>query len=332
MHSIPISCYTMRLMATIEAEFPSMQSRRDFISFSSKRRGAGGRPPRKPDIGRPSISPEPPDKGGFKPGRRPLIIAGTAFAVGAVAAAVIRPWERFITQSEKDSVPNLYLKIDEAEFWKVVKAGGKFEVLPDATDKSKLLPYSPNIYMGRSSTLFKVGINKPLNDFMIGQSKLLNPPLRTNIIFVEDWGEGDMVSGEGGFTGIKDEKEQNIVIYLKRAAWHAFKAADNQNLTIQDYYQGFISFFTSSWTVHEFGHAGAQTKTLWGKGGQIPQAKFEATHAQIFTFQKQYEALYDQAGKQGLAVNALPVVIEPIVDLDRLRTQINQEARQRGFE
>lgn len=322
----------MGLMVTIETGLHSMQSRRDFVFFSAKKKRSGGHPPRRPNIGRPSISPEPPDKGGFKLGRRPLIIAGTVVAIGA-AAAVTRPWERLISQPEKDSVPNLDLKIDEAEFWKVVKAGGKFEVLPDATDKSKLLPYSPNIYMGRSGTLFKIGINKPLIDFMIGQSKLLNPPLRTNIAFVEDWGEGDMVSGEGGFSGItKDETEQNIIIWLKRAAWHAFKAADKQNLPIQDYYQGFLSLYASSWTVHEFGHAGAETKELWKKGQQIPQAQFEAVNPQIHAFQKQYEGLYDQAGKQGLAADALLVGIEPTINLSRLRAQINQEAKQGGFE
>lgn len=238
-----------------------------------------------------------------------------------------------ISSPEKSSVPNLDLKIDEAGFWAVVRSGSRFVTLPDATDKSKLLPWSSNIYMGKSSKLFQVGINRLMADFFIRQSKLLNPPLRTNITSVEDWGQGDMVSGEGGFSGItQDETEQNVVIWLKRAAWHAFKAADQQRLPLQDYYQGFISFYTSAWLVHELGHAGAETKALWKKGQPLPQSQLDLTHPQISTFQKQYEQLYDQAGKQGLAINALLVGIEPIADLNALRTQINQEARQKGFQ
>lgn len=165
--------------------------------------------------------------------------------------------------TEKVGVPNLDLKIDEALFWITVRSGSRFGLLPDATDKSKLLLAYQNIYIGKTGSLFNIGINKPMADFLISQSKLLNPPLRTNIIFVEDWGEGDMISGEGGFTGIaKDDSEQNVVIWLKRAAWHAFKTA----------------------------------------------------------------------GKQGLASNALLVGIEPTINLNQLRAQIFQEARQRGFE
>lgn len=96
----------MGLMATIEAELSNYQSRRDFISFSSKRRGAGGYPPRRPDIGRPSISPEPPDKGGFRLGRRSLIIAGAVAVVGtiAVATALLKPWELFQTTEQEQFV------------------------------------------------------------------------------------------------------------------------------------------------------------------------------------------------------------------------------------
>ncbi len=238
-----------------------------------------------------------------------------------------------VSNKEKSNVPNLDLKIDEAGFWKTVRAGGSFQLLPDATDKSKLLPFSPGIYLGKSGILFRVGINRSMADFFIRQSKLIDPSLRTNIAFIEDWGPGDMTSGEGGFTGIdKNETEQNIIIWLKRAAWQAFKTADKQGLSVQDYYQGFISFFASSWMAHELAHAGAETKTLWKKGQQIPQAQFDATHPQIFAFQKQYEGLYDLAGKQGLAANALLVGIEPTVDLDSLRTELNQEAKQKGFE
>lgn len=238
-----------------------------------------------------------------------------------------------VSNKEKSSVPNLDLKIDEVGFWATVRSGAKFELLPDATDKSKLRLWSQDIHLGKSGNLFKVGINKPLADFLIRQSKLLNPSLRTNIAFVEDWGEGDKVSGEGGFTGItKDETEQDVIIWLKRAAWQAFKAADQQGLPVQDYYQGFISFFASSWTVHELGHAGAETKALRKKGQQTLDTQREATHPQIFAFQKQYDRLYDQAGKQGLAANALLVGIEPNINLNQLRTQIFQEAKQKGFE
>lgn len=236
-------------------------------------------------------------------------------------------------EKEETAVPNLELKIDEAGFWKVVKDGPKFELLPDATDKSKLLSLSKDIYIGKSGTLFKVAVNRPLADFLIIQSKLLNPSLRTNITFVEDWGEGDIVSGEGGFTGIsKDETEQNVIIWLKRAVWHAFKTANEKRLSYEDYFQGFLSFYISSWTAHELGHAGAETKALWKKGQQIPQELFDLTHPQIFGFQKQYDNLYDQAVKQGLVTNALLVVIEPAVNLDILHNQIFMEARQKGFE
>lgn len=256
------------------------------------------------------------------------LIAACNFAARTPTASAINA-----AKPETGSIPNLDLKIDESKFWSVVRGGARFVALPDATDKSKLLPWSQNIYMGASGNLFRIGINRPMADFLTSQSKLLNPSLRTNITFVEDWGQDDMISGEGGFTGItKDETEQNIVIWLKRAAWHAFKAADKQQLSLLDYYQGFISSFSSSWTVHEFGHAGAETKALWKKGQQIPQIQFEAVHPQISAFQKQYEGLYDQAGKQGLATDALLVAIEPTIDLNRLRAQINQEAKQRGFE
>lgn len=274
-----------------------------------------------------------PDRPAWKINRRQFLrLAGAGFTT-LVGTACASQLPIPATNVEKKTVPDLGLKINEADFRAIVKAGNKFDLLPDATDKSKLLAWSQDIYVGKSSSIFKVAINKPVADFLFRQAKLTNPSLRTNIIFIEDWGEGDQISGEGGFTGItQDGTEQHIAIWLKRAAWHAFKSADQQKLPVKDYYQGFVSFFASSWTVHELGHAGAENKALWKKGQEIPQDQTEIIHPQIFAFQKQYDSLYDQAGRQGLAANALLVGIEPTIDLNKLRDQIFREARQRGFE
>ncbi len=272
-----------------------------------------------------------PDRPAGMDRRQFLRLAGAGFTMLLGSTCAPRP--PFPAANVEKSVPDLGLKIDENGFRALVKAGYKFELLPDAADKSKLLAWSKDIYLGKSSSLFKVAINKPIGDFLFRQAKLTNPTLTTNIIFAEEWGEGDQISGEGGFTAItQDETELHIIMWLKRAAWHAFKTADQQKLPVKDYYQGFVSFYASSWTVHELGHAGAENKALWKKGQVIPQDQTEITHPQIFAFQKQYESLYDAAGKQGLAANALLIGIEPTIDLNRLRDQIFREARQRGFE
>lgn len=321
---------------------PEALSRRGL--FFARGRGGGRKKP--PSHSRPSFSegsPKPPSWNPFNRltiSRRGLGIGAATLAVGGAALVVAEKLGLIdlipTADKEETAVVDLGLRIDEEAFFRAARSIPRWETLPDATDKSKLScqSLSPNVCQGQSSSLFKVAFNRPMAEFMFRQAKLVNPPIKTNIMFVDEWGESlDSEHGQGGFSGITaDEKEQNVVIFLKRAAWHAFRAAEVQNLSIQDYFQGFLSRFVSAWTVHELGHAGAETKALWKKGQSIVPAQYEAVHPQIFAFQNRYDRLYDQVAKQGLIANALVVALEPLADLSVLRAQIFQEARQKGLE
>lgn len=231
------------------------------------------------------------------------------------------------------SIPDLGLDINETGFWEIARKGAKWEVLPDATDKSKLScpSWSANICQGKVSTNFNVAINRPLFEYMLDQSKLRNPSVRTNIIFVDDWGAVGLGTHQGGFTAITPEgTEQNTIVWLKPAAWAAFKAAKQTGLPLETHFQGFLSFYTSARLVHEMGHAGAETKALWKPGLDIATVSSDAIHPQIHIFHQQYERLYNSAGPD-LAPLSLVVALEPTVDLNRLKLQIEQEARQKGL-
>lgn len=105
----------MGLMASIEAELPSMQSRRDFFTFAFARkvRGRGGQPPKRPNIDHSPASPQPPGNGGFKLSRRSLIVGGGVLTTGAIVAAITKPWEQLYYPTTDLDKQRLNTELDE---------------------------------------------------------------------------------------------------------------------------------------------------------------------------------------------------------------------------
>lgn len=234
------------------------------------------------------------------------------------------------SMEKKNVIPDLELDIDERGFEQALSGQINFNPLPDATEKSNLScpNWSLGICMGKSSTSFRVVVNNSVASFMFAQADLINPTIPTNIIFVEDWPEPEPDGTyAGGFTGITpDNKEQNIVMSLKIAAYHTFKALDALKADIEEGFIGLSSRYLSEWTVHELAHAGRELKKL-GANSSLGQK----THPQIYDFQKKYIDLYMKAFANGRGREALVFGMDTSLNLKLLRNNIYAEARARNI-
>ncbi len=264
---------------------------------------------------------------------------------GKLAAGVlVPPWvltacgeektAQIKTTETKTTTPDLGLKLDEGKWLEALKKSPVWEQLPDATNKVNLKcpRWSPKICMGQVSKSFKIAINRPMAEYVFSEAKMTGLPVPTNIVFVEDWGQVGPESHIEGFTGLTvDKKELDIMIWLKPLIWASFLAVEKRKQSLTDYFQGTLCAAASSRLVHETAHAGAEFKTFDLLHNNPSEEALEAVHPQIYQFQNRYEQLYDMVGKQGLALNALLVGVEPVVDLNLLRQQIFQEASQKGL-
>lgn len=238
--------------------------------------------------------------------------------------------------SPESKIPNLNLNINETGLSTALSRAMRWDILPDATDQRNLScpTWAPNICMGKVSSNLRIAVNPTLAEFLFTQAGMTNLPLPTRIVFVEDWGE--KVSDEArnaGFTGItQDEKAQNIVMHLKYLTWFTMKQIDASRVSpAEDHFGGLASYNLSRWTVHEMGHAGAELKALWKPGQLIPEQVTEATHPQIYNFQRRYEDLYNRAANQGRALQALVFGVELDTNFNQFRQRIYQEATNLGI-
>lgn len=225
--------------------------------------------------------------------------------------------------------PNLNLKIDKVGWQRLVRQRTRWEFLPDGTNKNNLLcpSWSPNVCMGRISSLFDVAVNRPVAEFIFAQASLQSLPIRTNIIFDEGWGQKE--GGEGhqaAFTAlIPGINEQFTILWLKFAAWNAIENIKANNLPLEPYFEGFASYYLSEWAVHEAAHAGAERKAF---GPRLIPPNLEAhLHKQIFDFQRQYTELFKEAEKERLAENALVFALSPRLPVAQIRDLLVQEAK-----
>lgn len=259
---------------------------------------------------------------------RRLDIARVALAVTTLLGTPVAIVSDSPTRAEQQYIIDLGLKIDEAGFFKIASQGPRWGTLPKNADKDKLAcpNWSPNICMGEYSSSFNVGINGPMADFMFKQSQLSNPLLPTKIVFVEDWQEINSKEHTSGFTGITaDGKEMHVVMSLKAAAWEAFRILDQNRLGLE-YFEGTLSALLSRHLAHELGHAGAELKKLAKPG--------DATHPQVYAFDRLYDELYRKAGAKGVPEGGLIFGAQPKDGLNLLayRNQLYQEAKDRGID
>lgn len=100
----------MGLMVTLEMELDP--SKRDFLTlgFARRRRGSGQPPRYRREV--PLSQPEPPERSRLRLTRRQAIMIGGAAIAGSSIAALLRPWDWFISPTEQSEVkypsPNPY--------------------------------------------------------------------------------------------------------------------------------------------------------------------------------------------------------------------------------
>ena len=261
------------------------------------------------------------------------IQAGCSPVENKISKATSTPIERRVTPEKV--TPDLEVKLDETGFWKNVKGGARWGLLPNTPDKDKLACpiWAPGICLGEYSSNFKVAVNGPIADFMFRQTQAINPLKPIKMILVEDWIKADTGEYLAGGTNIL-AGEINVAISLKALAWNVFLIMENGNiLTVPnagDHFQGTMSLLASRTTAHELMHAGVQPKKL---GMTIPLEMAEKVHPQIYAFEEKYSALVYQAGTQGYSAEGLIFGIEPVENFNLLeyRNLINNEAKSKGL-
>lgn len=275
--------------------------------------------------------------------RRQLIRTGLAISSELVlpgwilTSCALQPTKVVQTKSPETKMagPDLGLEFDQKKWLETLQKKPVWELLPDATNKANLKcpAWSPKICLGQVSSSFRVAINRPMAEYVFSQAKMTDLPVQTDIAFIEEWGEiGPIMHYPGETRLTADLTEQNIFLWLKLIARSAFLMADKQKSNPSEYVQYFLSFYASSYLVHETGHAGAEFRILNLSQEKPSPEMFEAVHPQIYQFQKEYEELLDNAAKRGFVENALLIGVEPVVDLKTLKQKIFQEAKERGLE
>lgn len=233
------------------------------------------------------------------------------------------------TPPRTPEVPNLNLKINKEEWRRLIRQRANWEFLPDATNRNNLMcpSWAPNICMGRISSLFGIAVNKPVAEFMFAQASLRHLPIKTKLVFIEDWGQKENSEGhQAGFTAlVPGASEQITILWLKFAAWYAIRNIEANNLSLEEYFAGFASYYLSEWAVHEMAHAGAERKAFGLK--LIPERFEEPLHRQIYSFQRQYTELFREVEREKLADNALVFAIEPRVPIRQIRDLLVEEAK-----
>lgn len=257
-----------------------------------------------------------------------IVLAGTIlFGIPVVTARDSN------TRVEQQQVIDLGLKIDENGFWKAIQQGPRFgSISKNTIDCLKPLG---DFCISDASANFEISLNRPMLDFVFAQANLLNPSIPTRMQFVEDW-VGDQKEGPvGAFNTITDDgSEQIIFVSLKAAALSAFKNLEKNNLPAQEYFDGAVSFFISSFSAHEFAHSGAETKKLFRRGEALPSNDLlERIHPQIFAFQDRYTKLYLVAQNKNLGENSIIFkVIFKGTNIQAYKQQIFSEAKALGLD
>lgn len=247
----------------------------------------------------------------------------------ALAGGLSLPFISSDTPPKTPEAPNLNLKMNKEEWQRLVRQKAQWEFLPDGTNKNNLIcpTWASNVCMGKISSLFRVAVNKQVAKFMFVQASLQHLPIKTNLVFIEDWGQKEGEEGhQAGFTGfVPGISEQDIILWLKFAAWHAIRNIEANNLPLEEYFAGFASYYLSEWAVHEMAHAGAERKAF---GLELIPSNLEGSlHKQVFDFQRQYADLFRESGREQLAENALVFALEPQVSIRQIRDLLNAEAR-----
>lgn len=247
----------------------------------------------------------------------------------ALTGGLSLPFISSDTPPKTPEAPNLNLKIGKEEWRGLVRQRANWEFLPEATNRNNLMcpTWAPNVCIGRIGSLFRVAVNKPVAEFMFVQASLRRLPIKTNLMFIEDWGQ--KLGGEGhqaGFTAlVPGVSEQITILWLKFAAWYTIKNIEANNLPLEEYFAGFASYYLSEWAVHEMAHAGAE-REAFGLG-LIPPNLEVPLHKQIFDFQRQYADLFREAGREQLTENALVFALEPQVPIRQIRDLLSAESR-----
>lgn len=268
--------------------------------------------------------------------QRGFVAAGAALIIATGTGIGIHQYlqtqEQVQINNEK-RFTDLGLEIDENGFWKAVNSGPSFGVI-SKNIMDCLKPLGDFCVSNRAAN-FEISLNRPMLDFISGQADLLNPSIPTRMQFIEDWVGDDKEGPVGAFTTTTDDRsEQIIFVSLKAAALSAFRNLEKNNLPVQDYFDGAISFFTSTFSVHEFAHAGAETKRFIKSGEPIPSNDFfELVHPQVFAFQDRYTNLYIEAQDRNLGEKAIMFkVLFKGTDIEAYKQQIFTEARAKGIE
>lgn len=257
-------------------------------------------------------------------------LAGTIFfGIPAVTMRDSIPIEQIIQK------PDLGLKINEAEFWNVIKRGYVYGILPETDQKDKMYcpAWAPGICMSESSPNFTVAVNGLMAEFMFRQTSAVNPVLPTKMIFIEDWWKTD--EGYVAASTAISENEIHIITSLKMSAFEAFKIMEQEGILqapdSSDHFRGTLSLLVSRSAAHEWVHAGGEAK----KFGLVRDKNLTDTlHPQVYDFEEKYDKLIREAERRGFLHEAgLIFGVEPKQNVNLLayRNQLNKEAQERGI-
>lgn len=262
-----------------------------------------------------------------------VVAVGAALVIATGAGIGIHQYLQSQEQVEVVS-PGLGLRIDEAEFWNVIKRGYAYGFVPETDRKDQMYcpPWAPGICMAESSPNFTLAVNGFMAEFMFKQTSAVNPVVPIKMIFIEDWWKTDEGYVSGSTAILEDEI--HVITSLKMEAFRAFKIMEKENtLTTQDtlnHFRGNLSLLISRTAAHELVHAGAETK----KFGLLRDKKLtDILHPQVYDFEEKYDQLIREAAKRTTHEHGLIFGAEPRQNLNLLayRVQINREAQERGI-
>lgn len=232
---------------------------------------------------------------------------------------------------------NLGLTIDQDAFAQAIVNGPEWNFLPFNVPKLRHCPaWLENVCFSNTSTNLILALNQPMTETMAQQTDLVGLPLPTQITFYDNWGLYDRPNiirngVEGGFTITSNANQlQYIAIWNKIAAFMSFRDLDRYNLPV-DRFPGVMSYFLSSFMLHEMAHAGREFKAL-GQRTRRLKGHEEKIHSQIYTFQAGYQTLWNKAAQQGNSEAALLIGVSPSrIDLEAYRSQLYQQAQAFGI-
>ncbi len=239
-------------------------------------------------------------------------------------------------------VPDLGLKIDEAEWLKTLQLGSKWELVPSvfnsddnwSSDKSN----TSIISLVNASNNFIISANRPMAEFMFKEAKINNSVAPIFIGFADNWLPTNINGDSGvGLTREMINGNKNAFVAqmsLNAVTWITLKLMEEEGLPDSEF-ESIASFVLSHTTVHEEGHAGAQFNTFWRLNkGIIPPDANGNTHQQIYAFGDNYVRLYREAESRQQQKHALVFSMRPTndFDLNSFREKIYREGKKLGLD